>query len=162
MAASTLRVEWVADTPSEPVYLLDRFRRLRDYADDRLDDVSMVSCAALHRVVTTQDGTNTYAQDFAVTDRTPESLVLRGQWAGTPGVVVRRGPGSRFVGPVFRADARADLERLARATDTRIVPHRGGEAVQLTDPSGFPVRVVYGIPELPAVPERRVVIDHIG
>jgi len=91
---------------------------------------------------------------FAVTDRTPESLVLRGHWAGTPGVVVRRGPGSRFVGPVFRADARADLERLARATDTRIVAHHGGEAVQLTDPSGFPVRVVYGIPELPAVPER--------
>ena len=32
---------------------------------------------------------------FAVTDRTPESLVLRGDWAGKPGVVVRRGPGSR-------------------------------------------------------------------
>jgi hypothetical protein len=61
---------------------------------------------------------------FAVTDRTPEALVLRGHWAGTPSLVVRRGPGSRFVGPVFTADARADLERLARATDSRVVPHR--------------------------------------
>jgi catechol 2,3-dioxygenase-like lactoylglutathione lyase family enzyme len=99
---------------------------------------------------------------FAVTDRTPESLVLRGHWAGTPGVVVRRGPGSRFVGPVFRADARADLERLARATDTRVVPHRGGQAVELTDPSGFPVRVVHGIPDLPAQPERRPLQMNFG
>lgn len=70
LAASTLRVEWVADTPSEPVLLLDRFRRLRDYSDDRLDDLALVSCTALLRVVTTQDGTKSYPQDFAVTDHT--------------------------------------------------------------------------------------------
>jgi catechol 2,3-dioxygenase-like lactoylglutathione lyase family enzyme len=43
---------------------------------------------------------------------------------------------------------------LASATDTRVVPHRGGLAVDLTDPSGFPVRVVHGVPELPGLPER--------
>src|SRR5215469_13133976 len=42
---------------------------------------------------------------FTVADRTPEALVLRGRWSGTPGLVVRRGPGSRFVGPTFAADA---------------------------------------------------------
>jgi catechol 2,3-dioxygenase-like lactoylglutathione lyase family enzyme len=67
---------------------------------------------------------------------------------------VRRGAKSGFVGPAFAADARADLDRLASATDTRVVPHRGGLAVDLTDPSGFPVRVVHGVPELPGLPER--------
>ena len=32
--------------------------------------------------------------------------------------------------------------------------HWGGHAVRLRDPSGFPVHVVYGVPELPALPER--------
>jgi catechol 2,3-dioxygenase-like lactoylglutathione lyase family enzyme len=91
---------------------------------------------------------------FTVADRTPEALVLRGTWAGTPGLVVRRGANSRFVGPVFAADARGDLDRLARAADRPVAPHRGGYAVDLTDPSGFPVRVVHGVPELPALPER--------
>jgi catechol 2,3-dioxygenase-like lactoylglutathione lyase family enzyme len=91
---------------------------------------------------------------FTVTDRTPEALVLRGHWAGTPSLVVRRGAASRFVGPAFGADARTDLERLARATDGAVRPHRGGYAVDLVDPSGFPVRVVHGVPELPALPER--------
>jgi hypothetical protein len=53
---------------------------------------------------------------FTVADRIPEALVLRGHWAGTPNLVVRRGTGSRFVGPAFAADARTDLDRLARAT----------------------------------------------
>ena len=55
--------------------------------------------------------------------------------------------GARFISPAFVADARADLDRLAGATDSRVVAHRGGHAVQLTDPSGIPVRVVHGIPE---------------
>jgi catechol 2,3-dioxygenase-like lactoylglutathione lyase family enzyme len=91
---------------------------------------------------------------FTVTGRTPEVLVLRGNWAGTPSLVVRHGAGSRFIGPAFASDARADLDRLARATDSRVTVHRGGHAVELTDPSGFPVRVVHGVPELPALPER--------
>ena len=78
-------------------------------------------------------------------------------WAGTPSLVVRRGVSSRFVGPTFTADARADLDRLARAADSVVTPHRGGHAVDLTDPSGFPVRVVHGVPELPALPERAAV-----
>jgi catechol 2,3-dioxygenase-like lactoylglutathione lyase family enzyme len=35
-----------------------------------------------------------------------------------------------------------------------VSPHRGGSAVTLTDPSGFTVRVVHGVPEFPALPER--------
>jgi catechol 2,3-dioxygenase-like lactoylglutathione lyase family enzyme len=99
---------------------------------------------------------------FTVTDRTPQALVLRGHWAGTPGLVIRRGVRSGFVGPAFTADARADLDRLARATDTRVTPHRGGLAVDLTDPSGLPVRVVHGVPELPALPERDPLPLNVG
>ena len=73
---------------------------------------------------------------FLVTDRTPQALVLRGTWAGTPGLVIRRGVRARFVGSTFAADAHTDLDRLAHATDARIIPHRGGHAVdrQLTSP----------------------------
>ena len=99
---------------------------------------------------------------FMVADRTPETLVLRGHWAGTPSLVVRRGAGSRFVGPAFAAGARSDLDRLARATDTRVTPHRGGLAVELADPSGIPVRVVHGVPELPALPERDPLPLNVG
>ncbi|MBO3752201.1 VOC family protein [Streptosporangiaceae bacterium NEAU-GS5] len=99
---------------------------------------------------------------FVVADRSPQALVLRGHWAGTPSLVVRRGTGSRFAGPAFAADTRADLERLARATDTRVTPHRGGFAVELADPSGIPVRVVYGVPELTALPERHPLPLNVG
>jgi len=99
---------------------------------------------------------------FTVADRTPEALVLRGNWAGTPGLIVRRGTTSRFVGPAFAADARADLDRLARAMDVSVRPHRGGYTVALTDPSGFPVRVVHDVPELPAVPERGPLPLNVG
>ena len=99
---------------------------------------------------------------FTVADRTPEALLLRGRWAGVPGLVVRRGPGSRFVGSTFAADARADLDRLAGGTGSTVTAHRGGEAVELTDPSGLAVRVVYGIPELPGLPEREPLALNFG
>ena len=91
---------------------------------------------------------------FTVTDRTPEALALRGRRAGTQCLAVRRGPHSRFVGPVFRAAARTDLDRLASATGAAVTARDGGHAVVLRDPSGFPVRVVYGVPELAALPGR--------
>jgi catechol 2,3-dioxygenase-like lactoylglutathione lyase family enzyme len=99
---------------------------------------------------------------FTVADRTPETLVLRGRWAGTGCLVVRRGPGSRFTGAAFRADARADLDRLARSAGGTVTTHSGGHVVVLQDPSGFPVRVVYGIPELPALPERAPLAMNFG
>ena len=99
---------------------------------------------------------------FTVVDRTPETLLLRGRWAGPAGLVVRHGPGSRFIGPTFTADARADLDRLARAAGSVVTPHRGGHSVELSDPSGFPVRVVHGVPELPALPERQPLALNFG
>jgi catechol 2,3-dioxygenase-like lactoylglutathione lyase family enzyme len=91
---------------------------------------------------------------FTIADRTPETLLLRGRWAGPACLVVRRGPHARFAGTAYRAAARADLDRLARGTGGTVTAHAGGHVVVLRDPSGFPVRVVYGVPEFPALPER--------
>jgi len=99
---------------------------------------------------------------FTVADRAPDRLLLRGRWAGTGCLVVRRGSASRFAGAAFRADARADLDRLARDAGRTVTAHSGGHAVVLQDPSGFPVRVLHGIPELPALPERAPLAMNFG
>src|ERR1700741_2029780 len=91
---------------------------------------------------------------FTVADRTPEALVLRGRQAAAACLVVRRGPRARFAGVAFQAAEQGDLDRLARGTGGTVAAYQGGHAVLLRDPSGFPVRVVHGVPELPALPER--------
>ncbi|MFF4948850.1 VOC family protein [Streptomyces chattanoogensis] len=100
-----------------------------------------------------------FARDFgfAVAARTGRALYLRGTLPGSACVVVRHGRASRFLGPAFRAAERADLDRLARATGHPVRDLRefgGGQVVDLTDPSGFPVRVVHGTEQLPAMPEQ--------
>ena len=91
---------------------------------------------------------------FTVADRTPDTVLLRGRQAAAACLVVRRGPQARFVGPAFAAAARDDLDRLARGMDGTVTAHWGGHGVRLRDPSGYPVRVVHGVPDLPALPER--------
>jgi catechol 2,3-dioxygenase-like lactoylglutathione lyase family enzyme len=91
---------------------------------------------------------------FTVADRTPDMVLLRGRQAGAGCLVVRRGPRPRFVGPAFQAAARDDLDQLARGMGGTVTAHWGGHGVLLRDPSGYPVRVVHGVPELAALPER--------
>jgi catechol 2,3-dioxygenase-like lactoylglutathione lyase family enzyme len=91
---------------------------------------------------------------FTVADRTPQTVVLRGRRAGAACLVIHRGPQPRFVGPAFFAAAREDLDRLARGTGGTVTAHWGGHTVLLRDPSGYPVRVVHGVPDLAALPER--------
>ena len=91
---------------------------------------------------------------FTVADRTPDTVLLRGRQAAAACLVIRRGPQARFVGPAFAAAARDDLDRLARGTGGTVTAHWGGHTVLLRDPSGYPVRVVHGVPDLPALPER--------
>jgi catechol 2,3-dioxygenase-like lactoylglutathione lyase family enzyme len=84
---------------------------------------------------------------FSTALQTAEELHLRGTDAGSPCVIIRRGPRSRFVGPAFAAQDEADVKRLAAAvaTSTRALPESiGGIAVDLIDPNGVPVRVVAG------------------
>src|ERR1700746_67142 len=82
--------------------------------------------------------------------------------AAAPCPGVRCGPRSLFVGPAFQAAERGDLDRLARGTGGTVAAHQGGHAVLLQDPSGFPGRVVHGIPELPALPGRAPLPLNVG
>ena len=70
---------------------------------------------------------------FAVADRTPQTLLLRGRRASAACLVVRRGPRSGFAGVAFQAAARDDLDRLARRAGGTVMAHRGGHAVVLRD-----------------------------
>lgn len=113
------------------------------------------------------DRAEVFARDFgfAIAARTERELWLRGTFAGSPCMVIRRGQASRFLGPAFRAAGRADLDRLARATGSDVrdidVPG-GGQAVALLDPSGFPVRVVHCAEQLPPLPEQQPLILNTG
>ncbi|GGV70493.1 putative 2,3-dihydroxybiphenyl-1,2-dioxygenase or glyoxalase/bleomycin resistance protein [Streptomyces pilosus] len=113
------------------------------------------------------DRAEVFALDFGfqIAARTESALWLRGSFAGTPCMVIRHGRTSRFIGPVFRAAERADLDRLARATGSAVrdadVPG-GGKVVALLDPSGFPVRVVHCAEQLPALPEQRPLLLNFG
>ncbi|MFC4610422.1 VOC family protein [Streptomyces maoxianensis] len=113
------------------------------------------------------DRAEVFARDFgfAIAARTEHELWLRGTFAGSPCMVIRRGRASRFIGPAFRAAERADLDRLARATGSTVrdigVPG-GGQSVALLDPSGLPVRVVHCAEQLPALPEQQPLILNFG
>ncbi len=99
---------------------------------------------------------------FVVADRTPETLLVRGRWAGPACLVIRRGPRSGFAGAAFQAAAREDLDQLARGTGATVTPHSGGYAVALRDPSGLPLRVVHGVGEFTALPERAPLALNFG
>ncbi|WP_347177230.1 VOC family protein [Parafrankia sp. EAN1pec] len=122
------------------------------------------------------DRSEAFARDFgfAVAQRTPDTLMLRGILSGGPCMMIRRSTAARFVGPAFAAADATDLNRLAQATDATVrdlataVPAFGGgildgaTAVELRDPTGLPVRVVHGIPELPALDEQHPLVLNVG
>src|SRR6201998_1203535 len=59
---------------------------------------------------------------FSVALRTDDELHLRGRDAGARGVLITRGPRSRFIGPAFVAAEHSDLLRLADATGATVRP----------------------------------------
>ncbi|MCX5046395.1 VOC family protein [Aldersonia sp. NBC_00410] len=98
-----------------------------------------------------------HAFGFVTALRTAQELQLRGADPGSPCVLIRRGPHSRFVGPAFRAADSTDVLRLADAVGGAVVPlpeSLGGITVDLLDPSALGVRVVSDTFELPALSAR--------
>ena len=92
---------------------------------------------------------------FSIAVRTADELYLRGTDSGSPCVLIRRGPRSRFVGAAYTAQDHSDVLRLTEATGSRIraLPESlGGVAVDLVDPTGATVRVLHGTHELKALP----------
>ena len=102
---------------------------------------------------------------FQTAQHSPDELHLRGTDPGAPAVILRRGPRTRFCGIAFKAVDEIDVLRLADKTGATAVPlpeALGGMTVQLTDPSGIPVRVVAGLHQLPELPEQRPRVVNVG
>ena len=102
---------------------------------------------------------------FQTAQHSPDELHLRGTDPGAPAVILRRGPRTRFCGIAFKAVDEIDVLRLADKTGATAVPlpeALGGMTVQLTDPSGIPVRVVAGLHQLPELPEQRPQVVNVG
>lgn len=100
-----------------------------------------------------------HAFGFSTAHRSASELTLRGSWAGSPCVIIRKGTGSRFLGPAFRAADSRDLLRLAEHTGTkpRALPaHLGGLTVDVREPAGALVRVVADVIEHPAQDDQPV------
>lgn len=102
---------------------------------------------------------------FQTSVQNADELHLRGADAGSPCVIIRRGPATRFRGFAFRADDEADLLRLAGktgATPVDLPESIGGKAVSLVDPSGTSVKVVAGLHELPALSGQQPHVFNFG
>ncbi|MFG1658231.1 VOC family protein [Micromonospora chersina] len=102
---------------------------------------------------------------FTTSLRTQDELHLRGTDPGSPCVLIRRGPRSRFIGPAFKAADPRDVLRLAEATGRTMTPlpeSLGGVTVDLVDPSGVRVRVVADTHELPALPTQQLLTFNFG
>ena len=99
---------------------------------------------------------------FSTALRTDDELYLRGTDPGSPCVLIRRGPRSRFVAAAYTAQDQSDVLRLGETTGARVraLPESlGGVAVDLVDPGGLTVRVVAGAQQLEALPAQP---PHIG
>ncbi|MEV2193482.1 VOC family protein [Streptomyces phaeochromogenes] len=118
--------------------------------------IKVVELGRLEFVKPDLDRAERFARDFGfvVHERTPDRLSLRGTFSALPCLVIRRGRTARFVGPTFLAESVTDVRRLARWAGANVLPLGSGQAVQLTDPSGIPVRVVAGLDRPGALAER--------
>ena len=113
------------------------------------------------------DRAELFARAFGFTTamRGPDEVQLRGSDPGSPCVLIRKGPRSRFLGVAFQAADPADLLRLAEATGrkvTELPESMGGVTVDLVDPNGQRVRVVAGTHELPALPGQAPLPFNVG
>ncbi|MEV0384275.1 DEAD/DEAH box helicase family protein [Nonomuraea sp. NPDC050643] len=68
LASSRLRVEVLAESPAEPVVVLDRYRGLRPLATEVFNHVELIECGELFRQITGPDGV----------DREPTDLLREG------------------------------------------------------------------------------------
>jgi catechol 2,3-dioxygenase-like lactoylglutathione lyase family enzyme len=102
---------------------------------------------------------------FTIALRTAGELHLRGTDPGSPCVLVRKGPRSRFAGAAFAAADLKDVLRLAEAADrpvTTLPESLGGVTVNLSDPAKALVRVVSGTHDLPPLAAQHPLTVNVG
>lgn len=98
-------------------------------------------------------GTLAFTSDFGLVEAGRSSdgkVYLRGAGSAAYHVVLESADASSLAGLAFGVDSREDLERaISQHGGTRwaLSGPGGGEAVQLTDPEGIPVHLVYGVAE---------------
>ncbi|MDX6740149.1 VOC family protein [Actinocorallia sp. A-T 12471] len=127
--------------------------------------IKVVDLAWLEFAKPDLDRAEAFARDFgfAVVERTPDVLRLRGALPGTACLVIRKGTGNGFVGPAFQAADAADLTRLARALDAEVADlEGGGRHVTAYTPSGLRVQVVHGAPHHPGLELQRPLAYNTG
>jgi catechol-2,3-dioxygenase len=106
-----------------------------------------------------------HAFGFTTVHRTAHELVLRGTHAGSPCVVIRRGPQSKFIGSAFHAADAHDVVRLAEHTGSpvrRLPEHLGGVSADLREPAGSLIRVVADAHQWPALAEQTPLQFNVG
>ena len=113
------------------------------------------------------DRAELFARAFGFTTamRTPDEVQLRGSDPGSPCVLIRKGPRSRFLGAAFRVADSSDLLRLAEVTGrkvTKLPESMGGVTIDLVDPTGQRVRVVSDTHELAALPGQAPLTLNVG
>jgi hypothetical protein len=99
---------------------------------------------------------------FTVADRTPETLLLRGRWAGRRAWWSAGALAPVSSGLPSRPPPVTTWTSWPAAMNGTVNAHWGGHTVLLRDPSGYPVRVVHGVPDLPALPGRAPLALNFG
>src|ERR1700689_3045755 len=96
-------------------------------------------------------------------DRTKNALYMRGTDAPHHIHVTELGE-PKYVGIAFHAGSEEDLDKLSRVQGASKVENidepGGGKRVRLTDPDGFQVEVVHGMPMLPKIPVNRPKVNY--
>ena len=110
------------------------------------------------------DAQEEFLVNFGMTrvERTKNKLFMRGTGPAHHIHVTELGP-PKFLGAAFVAKDEDDLKKIAKAPGASAVENLdepgGGKRVRLTEPNGYTIEVVHGIPNLPPLPVQRQPIN---
>lgn len=105
------------------------------------------------------DKAETFLNDFGLSTvlKTKQTLCMRGTAAAPFCYWVRKAKKAKFIGFALEVKQRSDLDLLAKHFEVPVKKQSApatGCFVELVDPAGFTVQVVYGLETLPALPIR--------
>lgn len=98
---------------------------------------------------------------FKLAHKQDQILYMKGFGESSYFYVARQGKKSRYIGSAYSVRTFAELEILAAATNSQIVPVEGpggGKKVCLSDPNGFVVEVVHGRTQVAPMETRQEIL----